>query len=120
MVHACVFGQQAVKTVTARKRVKASREQVKPAQKRAVTEMPEYELPKPFLEQVSKFRKHESEFVTRCGPRKMIDRLHVELVSQSDREEWLAHARIEALLGGCAGSIERVLKVAIDVTNHLQ
>ena len=99
---------KAVKTVAARIQLKSARERVKTTQKRALTEIPEHELPKPFMQQLAKFRKHESDFVTRSGPRKTIDQLHVELASQSARDEWLAGARTDAILGGCAGSIDSV------------
>ena len=46
--------------------------------------------------------------MTKVGPRKTIDKIHLQLHSQRDRDMWMAKAKLQAVVGGCAGSLPSV------------
>ena len=76
--------------------------------KRQAEQQLDVELVPDFAAKLQNISDRQSRFVTHVGPRKTIDKLHLQLPVQEERDRWLAHARVDATVGGCAASLESV------------
>ena len=102
----CMPLLKAIKVVAARQRVKAHKQKRAVAgntitvasvaclqQQRAVA------LPSSYTAKIASFKDDRESFVTKVGPRKTIDKIHLQLHSQKDRDVWMAKAKFQAVVG---------------------
>ena len=66
------------------------------------------ELPSDVSKRICSFEYHKDSFVVGSGPRNSIDVLSADLDTEVKRVNWLADARVAAILGSCSLSLSSV------------
>ena len=61
----------------------------------------EVEFPSDVSKRICLFQKNKDSFVVGTGPRESIDVLSADLDTEVKRVQWLANARVAAILGSC-------------------